>query len=457
MHRSYSTSLFIFRRDLRLYDNAGLNAALTNSKRVFAAFVFDPEQIEPHAYQSRFGLNYLLEAVQDLQEQLRARGARLHLFYAAPIQVLSVLHRRLNLAAVFVNRDYTPFSKRRDSELAAYCADHGLGFFQHADALLNEPEAVVKADGGRYQVFTAFYRQAHAIPVAQPRELAAGEFVIDAVPEEIESPARFAGPCSSPLRGGRAQALQRLQQLSKLVAYSLQRDFPALEQTSGLSADLKFGCCSIREAYFAAVLNLGSDHALLRQFYWRDFFYHIAVDFPHVFGHAFQPRFDHLSWRNDLAEFEAWAAGRTGFPIVDAGMRQLNQTGMLPNRLRMIVASFLVKDLHVSWRWGERYFAQRLVDYDPCLNNGNWQWAASTGCDAQPYFRIFNPWLQQKKYDPDCAYISRWLPELAQFAPHAIHNWHINPLACDYPPPMLDHAERSRQAKVLFHDIASDK
>jgi deoxyribodipyrimidine photo-lyase len=195
---------------------------------------------------------------------------------------------------------------------------------------------------------------------------------------------------------------------------------------------------------------LGSEHALLRQFYWRDFFTHIGFHFPQVFGHAFHQRYDNIQWRNDKDEFQAWAEGRTGFPIVDAGMRQLNQTGCMHNRVRMIVASFLVKDLLINWRWGERYFAQHLLDYDPCVNNGNWQWAASTGCDAQPYFRIFNPWLQQKKFDAECVYIKRWLPELQKYSPAIIHNWFQKPLAGNYPPPMIDHAVRTQQAKLLF-------
>jgi len=220
--------------------------------------------------------------------------------------------------------------------------------------------------------------------------------------------------------------------------------------TSNLSVYLKFGCCSIREAYNCIVQNFGPDHALLRQFYWRDFFSYIGWHFPHVFGHAFHHQYDKIIWRNDHREFQHWTDGTTGFPIVDAGMRQLNQTGMMHNRVRMIVASFLVKDLHISWRWGERYFAQHLLDYDPCLNNGNWQWAASTGCDAQPYLRIFNPWLQQQKFDPDCIYIKRWIPELRNFSSSIIHKWYYKPLMGNYPEPMLDHTFRSQQAKTFY-------
>jgi deoxyribodipyrimidine photo-lyase len=241
-----------------------------------------------------------------------------------------------------------------------------------------------------------------------------------------------------------------LEQLKTQSGYLSQRDFPALASTTGLSAYLKFGCCSVREAYYAVIQALGGEHPLIRQLYWRDFFTHIAFHFPHVFGHAFHQQYDNIAWKNNLDDFQAWANGLTGFPIVDAGMRELNQTGFMHNRVRMVVASFLVKDLHISWRWGERYFAQHLIDYDPCVNNGNWQWAASTGCDAQPYFRIFNPWLQQQKFDADCVYIKQWIPELRPFQPNTIHRWHKNPQPSDYPLPRLDHAANSRQAIRLF-------
>jgi deoxyribodipyrimidine photo-lyase len=197
----------------------------------------------------------------------------------------------------------------------------------------------------------------------------------------------------------------------------------------------------VREAYHAIKRQLGGENPLLRQLYWRDFLTHIAYHFPKVFGHAFIDKFDTLVWDNDREKFQAWADGKTGFPIVDAGMRELNATGFMHNRVRMITASFLVKDLHISWRWGERYFAQHLVDYDPCVNNGNWQWAASTGCDAQPYFRIFNPWLQQQKFDPQGHYLYQWLPELRNVPIKTIHQWEAKHYGDFYPAPIVKHSE----------------
>ncbi|OAI12959.1 deoxyribodipyrimidine photolyase [Methylomonas lenta] len=452
MQKRYVKSLFIFRRDLRLFDNSGLNAALQQSEQVIAGFIFDPRQIESHPYQSRPGLQFMLEALVDLQQQFLQQGSKLNLFHAEPEVLIKQLSQQQGIDAVFVNRDYTPFSRQRDADLQQVCDEQELDFHSVADALLNEPEQTLKADGSAYKVFTAFYNRSRQYPVALPQPLASGCLIGIEGADQDDLIGRSTQSHQNAVSGGRKAALEKLDALASCIDYSQQRDFPALSATSELSAYLKFGCCSIREAYYAVVESLGSEHPLLRQFYWRDFFTHIGFYFPQVFGHAFHQQYDAIAWRNNPDEFQAWTQGRTGFPIVDAGMRELNQTGTMHNRVRMIVASFLVKDLQISWRWGERYFAQHLLDYDPCVNNGNWQWAASTGCDAQPYFRIFNPWLQQKKFDADCLYIKRWLPELLDYSPSVIHNWYKKPLACDYPPPMLEHGLHSQQAKTLFQN-----
>ena len=453
----YNRSLFIFRRDLRLTDNTALNAALRQSQQVIACFIFDPRQITAHPYQSRPGLQFMLEALEDLQLQIAAQGGQLYLFQQRPEQVIETLSQQQHIQAVFVNRDYTPFSRSRDPDMAQHCLQLGVDFHSYGDLLLNEPEQVLKTDGTAYQVFTAFCNRARQIPVGHPQQLAAGRFCNDpplpaaGLLQAIKQPHHYA------LSGGHRPALAILEStLPDSENYLQQRDFPALTATSQLSAYLKFGCCSVREVYDAIRKNFGDEHALLRQLYWRDFFTHIGFHYPHVFAQAFHKRFDSLPWQNDAERFRAWTNGLTGFPIVDAAMRELQQTGWMHNRLRMITASFLVKDLHISWRWGERHFARHLLDYDPCLNNGNWQWAASTGCDAQPYFRIFNPWLQQRKFDAECRYIKHWLPELQNYTAKQIHNWQLTPLACDYPPPIVDHHIQSQQIKKLFQGIADN-
>jgi deoxyribodipyrimidine photo-lyase len=411
----YALSLFIFRRDLRLEDNTGLNAALKHSQRVLPCFIFDPRQIQPHPYQSLPGLAFMRQSLSDLQAQCCAAGGKLAFFHDEPCRVIRTLSAKMKIGAVFINRDYTPFSRRRDEEMTKVCRELGIDLHAFPDALLNEPENLLKSNGMPYQVFTAFYRRARLVPVDPPVPLAGSNFFALEDNGFAETGAFADTPVRHAATGGRREVLTLLDRLDRLADYERTRDYPALDATSRLSAYLKFGCCSVREAYQGILWQLGNDHPLLRQLYWRDFFTHIAYHFPHVFGQPFLKKFDNLEWENRPDRFAAWCEGRTGFPIVDAGMRELNETGFMHNRVRMIAASFLVKDLHIDWRWGERYFAQRLADYDPCVNNGNWQWAASTGCDAQPYFRIFNPWTQQRKFAADGGYLYRWLPELRRF------------------------------------------
>ncbi|MGR9117231.1 MAG: cryptochrome/photolyase family protein, partial [Gammaproteobacteria bacterium] len=376
------------------------------------------------------------------------------LFKDKPVKVVKQLTEQHQIDAVFFNRDYTPFSRQRDSELEAICSELGLALHIVPDALLNDPEQVLKCDGTPYKVFTAFYNRARQLPVALPEALTARNFVEWPGGPTLDRFDLDGGAVTDELPGGREQALLQLERLDSFKDYQRIRDYPALDGTSRLSPHLKFGTCSVREAYYGIVDSLGGEHPLLRQLYWRDFFTHIAYHYPTIFGHAFLDKFDSLPWDNNADYFQAWCDGKTGVPIVDAGMRELNTTGFMHNRVRMIAASFLVKDLHIDWRWGERYFAQHLVDYDPCVNNGNWQWIASTGCDAQPYFRIFNPWLQQRKFDPDCRYIKRWLPELKPMPTQMIHQWDKKHTENDYPAPIVDHARESRKTKERFKNSA---
>lgn len=447
---SYDSALFIFRRDLRLADNTALNAALRESKHVIVCFIFDDRQIKPHPYQSKPALHFMLQSLADLSQQCQVNNANLALLQGLPAQVIADLHKQQKIQAVFVNRDYTPFSRGRDAEIASVCQQLNIALHVVADALLTEPEQAVKANGTAYKVFTAFYNNARHYPIPLPRSLEDGQFLTIPSTTTLENFATLDSFHTTSVRGGRTAALQQLDALPSCADYAETRDFPALQSTSQLSAHLKFGTVSVREVFYAVTQHLGSEHPLLRQLYWRDFLTHIAYHFPKVFGHAFIDKFDTLAWDNNREYFQAWADGKTGFPIVDAGMRELNATGTMHNRVRMIVASFLVKDLHISWRWGERYFAQHLVDYDPCLNNGNWQWAASTGCDAQPYFRIFNPWLQQQKFDPQGDYIYRWLPELQHVPIKTLHQWAQKHYGNFYPAPIVDHSREVQLTKAQF-------
>lgn len=451
---TYDISLFIFRRDLRLVDNTALNFALRNSKKVIACFIFDDRQIQAHLYKSKPAFHFMLQSLEDLVTQFKSISAELNFFDGVPDKVIENLHSQHKIQAVFFNRDYTPFSSQRDSEIANICQHLNIDLVVCADALLNEPEQAVKNDGNAYKVFTAFYNNARKIAVALPQKLAIGDFVRIDSTVTLEKITAFDSFKTTTIQGGQSAALKQLATLKRCADYANSRDIPALQSTSQLSAHLKFGTVSVREVFYAIAQTLDLEHPLARQLYWRDFLTHIGFHFPHVFGHAFIEKFDNLPWENDHAYFQAWVEGKTGFPIVDAGMRELNQTGFMHNRVRMIAASFLTKDLRISWRWGERYFAQHLIDYDPCLNNGNWQWAASTGCDAQPYFRIFNPWLQQQKFDTNCEYIYRWIPELRVVPVKIIHKWEQKYYGKFYPMPIVNHSEESKLTKVFFKNAA---
>ncbi len=449
-------ALFIFRRDLRLADNSGLIRALRDSATVIPAFIFDPRQTGAHPYKSENALQFLITSLMDLDRQLRARGSHLFLFQGEAEKVVATLIRSEGLDAVYVNRDYTPFSRRRDRAIEDACREQNAAFVSCGDALLNEPEAVAKADGGPYTVFTPFFNASRALDVSLPQKTTLANYHARKIPNEagVAVFERILSRKNDRLfrQGGRTEAVRILKRMDRFEDYEKTRDLPALDGTTGLSPHNKFGTISIREFYQAVRKGLRPGHPLLRQLYWRDFFTHIAVHFERVFGHPFQAEYERLAWRDDPRRLRRWQEGTTGFPIVDAGMRQLNATGFMHNRVRMVCASFLVKDLHVDWREGERYFATRLEDYDPCVNNGNWQWIASTGCDAAPYFRIFNPWLQQKRYDPEASYIKRWVPELATAAPDLIHRLDRaeGRPSGGYPSAIVDHAVESVRAMAMY-------
>ncbi|MDI3540127.1 MAG: deoxyribodipyrimidine photo-lyase [Methanolobus sp.] len=455
----FRRSLFIFRRDLRIEDNTGLRAAMDSSEEVMACFIFDPVLADrerlgfnPHAFQ------FLLESLDDLSEQLRSGAGRLYLFYGTAEDVVSRLNGKLGIDAVFVNHDYTPFSRRRDEAIKSACIGSGVKFMQFHDCLLHEPGSVLTKQGRPYLVFSQFFRAGSGREVPLPTQLPrtnfyTGEPGIDEFHSfETLLPSRNGRLFS---RGGRRNALRILGDLSDFERYGTERDYPFIPGTTVLSAHNKLGTISIREFYHSVRDELGEDHPLLRQLYWRDFFTHTAYHFPDVFSQSFKEKFRSIHWDYDSPYFHAWCTGKTGFPIVDAGMRQLNETGFMHNRVRMITASFLVKDLHMDWYLGERYFASRLVDYDPCVNNGNWQWSASTGADSQPYFRILNPWLQQRKYDPECEYVRQWVPELREMSAAEIHGLEKNepPASSGYPPAMADHKTERERTLAVFGSL----
>ena len=447
------TGLFLFHRDLRVDDNTGLLRACAECDEVIPCFIVDPAQADPkkNPYRGEHAARFLAGALLSLAHDIAEHGGALTILEGDTTAVLRTLLKGKTIHGVYANRDYTPFAHRRDTAIAEVCSTFGVLFHASDDALLQPPEAVLKENGQPYTVFTPFWRKHASLPLAAPRPFR-GTLMRKSLPSSTHDMRKLFFLGASPDAGlGRPAALRILSSLERQKRYETLRDIPALNATTHLSAHLKFGTCSPREAAAAIATTLRDDHPLLRQLVWRDFFTHIAFHFPRVFGKPFHSRYDGLEWSTDASAFERWANGTTGFPLVDAGMRELKQTGFMHNRLRMITASFLVKDLHIDWRMGERHFARYLTDYDPSVNNGNWQWAASTGCDAVPYFRVFNPWLQQKKFDPECTYIKRHVPEVAEVPPRALHRWNTDrPDDHPYPPPMLDHAKASAGARAMF-------
>lgn len=445
-------NIHIFRRDLRLDDNTTLNETQTDTIPIF---IFTPTQIEKNDYKSDFALAFLCHSLLELDEALQKKGSKLHVFYGEPTDVLNDICKDNNITSISFNKDYTPYALRRDGEIEDFCQANGIACNSYHDTLLTPPDSITKDDGKPYTVYTPFYKKASSTQeVAQPKTSFPKLIRINSgdksIIEKIKPDAR-----SMPkilLQGGRKEALSILYSLKEIKDYKTIRDIPAVKGTSKLSAHHKFGTISIRETYWHGQEVFGADSQFIKELYWRDFFTQIAFNFPYVFGKEFQEKYQGLKWKDNEEWLTAWCEGKTGFPIVDAGMRELNNTGYMHNRVRMIVSSFLTKDLHIDWRKGEKYFAQKLIDYDPAVNNGSWQWAASTGCDAQPYFRIFNPWLQQKKFDTDCKYIKKWVPELVDLDASEIHKLdEQRPLSpIDYPKPIVNHKDQKEYALAMF-------
>ena len=452
-------SAFIFRRDLRLVDNLGLLAAAKESDEVVCCFVLDPRQAQDHPYRSLNALEFMFRSLLELDEELHKRGARLVVFEGSPEDAVRVLVKDHGVKAVHVNEDYTPFSIERDKALKTVCESLGIAFHQHFDLLLSKPGEVLTKQGTPYSVFTPFYKAAIEHSVPAPQGVPDISFV--SIKAGVDLKEAFTRYVSSPnpdlaVRGGRKEGLELLDRAIELSEYGKRRNFPSQSYTTRLSAHHKFGTVSIRETYHAAKEAFGPGCKLISELYWRDFYSHISYHHPRVFGEAFREDYSDVEWDADEEKLKKWCDGLTGFPIVDAGMRELVKTGYMHNRVRMIVASFLTKDLHLDWLLGERFFAQHLVDYDPAVNNGSWQWASSTGADGAPYFRIFNPWSQQVRFDEDCEYIKKWVPELADIPAKALHKlFEQRPLGMpdSYPKPMVDHSvereEALRRFKVL--------
>lgn len=443
-------SVFIFRRDLRLQDNSGLIAAMEASDSVIPVFIVDPLLVSRWQH-SLARLSFLAQALQNLDQALGHHGSRLQVLHGDPTEVIENLIVSQQIEGVFINRDYTPVARSRDGRLRDVCKKHGVVIKQYGDQLLNEPESVSKIDGLPYTIFTPFFRKARELQISAPTELVRCQFEQDYSTDPLAL-----GLLDSYLKHKTAvmpdSKQVTLESIEGLENYDDSKDIPGVQGTTRLSAYLRFGLVSPRQVYRFVLEAHSASHGIIRQLYWRDFYFHIGHHFPYVYHSPFRQKYRNLRWNDNLPGLRLWEEGKTGFPIVDAGMRELAATGYMHNRVRMVVASFLTKNLLLNWQLGEAHFAKHLIDYDPALNNGNWQWSASTGCDAQPYFRVFNPWRQQKRFDADCIYVKRWVPELENLTAKEIHG--LEKTDVGYLPKIVDLKLSAEESKARFKAVA---
>ena len=414
-------SAFWFRRDLRLIDNHGLYEAIKSGKKVLCFFIFDRNILNGLPDKKDARIHFIFQQVRQLKLQLNNIGSDLMIAYDYPDKAWIKWITQFDIETIFLNRDYEPYAVQRDDLLNEICHKKGIILKAYKDHVLFEKSEVLKEDQTTYTVFTPYSKiwknKYHQIENSQFQKEANFSNLLKVSPFLIPELADIGFEKTNVFYTKPTVDITTIQEYEKT------RNIPALEQgTSMMSVHLRFGTVSIREL---ASIAQQHNEQWLNELIWREFFMSILMHFPKVESQSFKKQYDEIQWRNNEDEFAAWCEGRTGFPIVDAGMRQLNQTGLMHNRVRMIAASFLCKDLLIDWRWGEAYFAQKLLDYDLSANNGNWQWAAGCGCDAAPYFRIFNPTNQTKQYDPELIYVKRWVKDLNDFT---------------YPQPIVEHA-----------------
>jgi deoxyribodipyrimidine photo-lyase len=467
----YQNSLVWFRRDLRDFDHAALYHALKNSSQVFCVFVFDTDILYKLENKQDRRVEFIWESIRELKTALQNHGGDLTVLHGKARELIPQYALQANIHAVFANRDYEPNAVKRDAEVAKELTKNNIAFHDFKDQVIFEKDEVLSLSSKPYSVFS-HYRNTS---LKQLNDTHLAPYAIDDVlPNLAKSPVTdlisletmgFARTNLAQMRlptgmSGGKQLLEDFE--TRMDKYKDARNFPAVKGVSYLSVHLRFGTVSIRHLARQARNRMDAGSASwLNELIWRDFYFQILHHNPHVAaGKSFKADFENLQFPNDEKLFKAWCDGQTGYPLVDAAMRQINQTGFMHNRLRMVAASFLVKDLLIDWRWGERYFAQNLIDFDLSANNGGWQWAASTGCDAQPWFRIFNPITQSEKFDAAGKFIRKYVPELANCNDKEIHApWTIPPLrqqsigviiGKDYPAPVVDHATQRALALALY-------
>ncbi len=427
--------IFWYRRDLRLHDNPALEAALSSGDQVLPVFIFDTDILSRLRNRKDARVLFIYRELLSIQRSLEKWGSSLHLFYGNPLEAFRYFTEKFRVHRVYANRDYEPRAELRDRQVEQYLLTKGTEFHTFKDHVIFEKGEVVKEDGAPYTVFTPYSRKWKSLLNHSPLKTYSSSDKLSALYKT--SPVPIPALEEIGFTDFHFDFPGRTVKDALLRGYADTRNFPAVNGTSRLGIHLRFGTVSIRELTLQAVEN---SPEFLNELIWRNFFIDILAHFPYVEDAPFKKKYSFIEWRNNEEEFNRWCRGETGFPVVDAGMRELNETGFMHNRVRMITASFLTKHLLIDWRWGEAWFAEKLNDYELASNNGNWQWAAGCGCDAVPYFRIFNPELQQKKYDPEGEYVRKWVPEAG---------------SSTYPKPVTEHsAARERALRIYKKGIA---
>lgn len=414
------SSIYIFRRDFRTYDNTGLIECIKNSDKVYPIFIFTPEQIKNNSYKSNNAVMFMIESLKELNKEINVTFC-----YGDYMKVIKNIVKNNSINNIYTNTDYTKYSIKRDKDIDKWCKKNNINFKMFHDICLQVPDTVKTGSGNVYQKFTPFYNTCLKLKVEKPKRVVVKNIKNAKTNYEINMAkinSFYKENENINVHGGRKEALKILRSIEKHKYYGKTRNLLPIE-TTHLSAYIKFGCLSIREVFHTMKNKLGLRNDLIKQLIWRDFYYHLGYGFIERFRKSLKEKYDNIEWENNPTLFKKWKEGRTGYPVVDACMRQLNDTGYMHNRGRLIVASFLIKNLQINWEWGEKYFAQQLVDYDVLVNNGNWQWVSGSGADSQPYFRIFNPWTQSEKFDKECEYIKYWIPELENVENKHIHQW----------------------------------
>ena len=474
MNKKITNSLVWFRRDLRLYDHNALSKALLNSKAVYCCFIFDTTILNKLKNKEDRRIDFIWNSLKQIKAKLKKFGSDLIVEIGDPIFLIPFLIEKNKCNALFINKDYEEYPKKRDKKISSILIKKNIETFAYKDQVLFEDKEILTKNNSPYTVFTP-YKNNYLQKIFNEG--------INQFNCELNSK-NYAKFTSKPLQSLKKIGFEKTNLIeiklpigpeggltlikdfkTRIENYNLQRDFPGTKGVSYLSVHNRFGTISIRHlAKIALDHKSEGSKTWLNELIWRDFYFQILSNFPYIQeGKAFKLKYNDIQFENDEKKFQVWMNGNTGFPIVDAGMRQLNTTGYMHNRLRMIIACFLVKDLLIDWRWGEKYFADNLIDFDFSANNGGWQWAASTGCDAQPYFRVFNPTLQSEKFDPEGKFIKKYVPELKLLNKKQIHqpfalfckspsNFPIK-IGEDYPIPIVNHTEQKTKAIALFKDF----